>query len=212
MKVFRGDSCLVNVHVSSLDSITIRDKYFYKGKWESIGTGTYSFDIIASGSKTIEVDSRKNSDGRVQIRLNNWITKGYPLIINLDPETGRCVVEPQPTGYVYDTYGMIMVADAGTYLGKPDKYISSYQEDSKTFELYMIYYVDGGAFGYGYEYFQLNSESAVRNMVSDNKNVFQNLVLKGNPNDLLKKMDGMFVQKLSRTAEKAPSSDTKKKP
>lgn len=154
VKVLRGDSCLADIPLAQLDSITLRPKKFYD--WQYVGTGTYEFTHVFNTTRTCNVYCKQFPDDIVKVRVENWLIDGYHLIITLNSETGRCVVEPQPCGYEHNTYGMIYVTDGGTYTGKHDTYVSSYDEESETFNLFMVYYVDAGTFGYGNEMMTMN--------------------------------------------------------
>lgn len=158
VKVLRGDTCLAEVPLAQLDSITLRPKGFYGSEWEYIGTGTYEFVHLFAFTKTIPIYAKEESDSLVYVKMDGWLYPEYPLIITLNPETGRCYVNPQPTGYVNGKYGMIMVADGSTYSGRDDQFISTYDEQTETFSLYIVYYVDEGYFGHGYETLKMNFE------------------------------------------------------
>ena len=155
------DSTKMMVPTAELDSVTVRDAKYYDEGWEYLTTGTYEFTRVFSGTSPSPVYIRQMEESHLwQYKFESWLYDGYPLIIDYNDSTGRCHVQPQPTGYVHDTYGMIMVVDAATYTGKEEDYPSYFHKDRNIFELFMVYYVEEGTFGNGYEYLGLDTEAA----------------------------------------------------
>ena len=153
------DSTKMMVPMAELDSVTVREVNYYGEGWRYVTTGTYEFTRVFSGISPSSVYKRKMEEDHLwQYKFESWLYDGYPLIIDYNDSTGRCHVQPQPTGYVHDTYGMIMATDGATYTGKEEEYPSYFHRYQNTFELFMVYYVEEGTFGYGYEYLQLNEE------------------------------------------------------
>ena len=161
LHISTGDSTK-KVRIAELDSVTVRDKLFYGYDWEYVAMGTYDFAQVFGGVTTRPVYKQQleNSGTLWQFKVENWLKNNYPLFIDYDASTGRCHVKPQPTGYVHATYGMIMVADGATYTGNEDEYVSTYNTETGTFELFMVYYVNEGTFGYGYETLQLDLQAS----------------------------------------------------
>ena len=155
------DSTKMIVPTAELDSVTVRDAKFYDEEWEYVTTGTYQFTKVFTSVSTSPVYIRQMEESHQwQIKFESWLYDGYPLIIDYNDSTGRCHVQPQPTGYVHSTYGMIMATDGATYTGEEEEYPSYFHKDRNTFELFMVYYVEEGTFGYGYEYLGLDTEVA----------------------------------------------------
>ena len=163
LHVYHGDTCVTEIPIANLDSATVRDKYYYGYDWEYVGIGTYTFSLITDWVISDPVYKRQVNKDMVlwQFKLDNWLFDNYGIIIDYDASTGRCHVQPQPTGWDHPTYGMVMATDVATYTGN-ENYVSTYNEETGVFELYMIYYVDLGSFDSGYEYLQLDVETPTR--------------------------------------------------
>lgn len=159
LHIYSGDTRLAEVPTAELDSVTVRDTEFYNGGWVYVGKGTYEFTKVFTGTSSSTVYKRQVSEGKWQYKFENWLVQDFDLIIDYDASTGRCHVQPQATGYNHDSYGMIMAADCATYTGNEDAYASTFNEESGLFELCMVYYVDAGTFGNGYEHLQLHMQS-----------------------------------------------------
>ena len=160
LHISSGDS-VKKVRVAELDSVTIRDKYFYGYDWEYLTMGTYTFTEVLSGSSTTPIYKRQMSkDGTKWLfKLENFAREGRGLVISYDSSTGRCHIQPQAIGYTYGDYGAIMIADCATYTGDEEDDLSTFNEETGLFELYVIYYVEAGYLNYGYEYLQLDMEA-----------------------------------------------------
>ena len=65
-------------------------------------------------------------------------------------------MEPQFTGFVHSSYGNVWVAEADIHFGEPTGGHSSFDPATGLFQLHVVYYVDAGFFGYGYETLQLD--------------------------------------------------------
>lgn len=157
LHISSGDSVKI-VRFAELDSVTVRDRVFYGYDWEYLTMGTYTLSLVFGGDVYAPVYKRQiSSDGtKWQFLLENFIYEGIGLVVDYDSSIGRCHVQPQATGYNHDAYGMIMIADCATYTGNEENYVSTFNEQTGLFELYVVYYVDAGVFGYGYEYLQLD--------------------------------------------------------
>ena len=157
LHIMLEDSTQMEVSISELDSVTVRDAKFYDEGWEYVAMGTYAFTKVWEATSTSPVYVRQMEEDHLwQFKFESWLYDGYPLIIDYNDSTGRCHVQPQPTGYVHGTYGMIMATDGATYTGNEEDYPSYFVEDYNTFELFMVYYVEEGTFGNGYEYLVLD--------------------------------------------------------
>ena len=53
---------------------------------------------------------------------------------------------------------MIMITDGATYTGDEETYVSTFNEETGRFELYIVYYVQTGTVGHGYEYLYLQQD------------------------------------------------------
>lgn len=130
------------------------------GEWEDFApfdfkTGKYSFSAAASGTQiNIPVQVRKDNTGYKQFKFVGWnkqilTANGIDLIVNMAPDYS-CTVPEQNTGAYQSAYSeYIMVSDLATYSGQD--FSSTYDPETGTFKLAMIYYISLGNFGYGYE-------------------------------------------------------------
>lgn len=161
LHISSGESTEV-VPMAELDSVTVRDANFYGGAWEYLGTGTYTYTQFVSGvvpDHSIYVRDANDEGTHKQYQVRNWYL-GNPLVIDYDEATGDCWVEPQFTGYVHSSYGNVWVAETNLYAASHGQDFneghSSFDSATGLFQLHLIYYVDAGVFGYGYETLQLD--------------------------------------------------------
>ena len=155
------------VRTADLDSVTVRDANFYKGAWAYYGEGTYTFTVYWEGQAGYSIYRKDvNDDGlQWQYQVNGWYP-GNPLVIDYDASTGRCYVQPQYIGYNHSIYGAVWIAEVEYYRENinsrinADDYVSTFDPNTGLFELYVVYYVEAGYFGAGYEYLQLDAQAA----------------------------------------------------
>ena len=157
LHISSGESTEV-VPMAELDSVTVRDANFYGSAWGYLGTGTYTYAQFVSGvvpGHSIYVRNANDGGTHKQYQVRDWYL-GNPLVIDYDEATGDCWVEPQFTGFVHSSYGNVWVAEADIYFGEPTGGHSSFDPATGLFQLHVVYYVDAGFFGYGYETLQLD--------------------------------------------------------
>lgn len=157
LHISSGESTEV-VPMAELDSVTVRDANFYEGAWRYLGTGTYTYTQFVSGiheGRPIYTRNVNDEGTHKQYQVRDWYF-GNPLVIDYDEATGDCWVEPQFTGYVHSSYGNLWVAETDLYVGDATGEHSSFDPATGLFQLHLIYYVDAGYFGYGYETLQLD--------------------------------------------------------
>ena len=157
LHISSGESTEV-VPMAELDSVTVRDANFYGSAWGYLGTGTYTYTQFVSGvvpGHSIYVRDANDGGTHKQYQVRDWYL-GNPLVIDYDEATGDCWVEPQFTGYVHSNYGNVWVAEADIHFGEPTGGHSSFDPATGLFQLHVVYYVDAGYFGYGYETLQLD--------------------------------------------------------
>ena len=216
LHIWAGDSTK-KVRIAELDSVTVRDKMFYGYDWEYVAMGTYEFTRLFGNIATMPVYKQQleNSGTLWKFKLESWLYENYPLVIDYNASTGRCHVQPQPTGYVHDTYGMIMVADGSTYTGNEDDYVSTYNVETGTFELFMVYYVNEGTFGYGYEYLQLDMQEGAATRAQELRSASPNIQGK-RPVQTLRRSESLQTSPIQRqvptTRRTADTKDTKSAP
>ncbi len=157
LHISSGESTEV-VPMAELDSVTVRGANFYGSAWWYLGTGTYTYTQYVSGiheGRPIYTRNVNDEGTHKQYQVRDWYF-GNPLVIDYDEATGDCWVEPQFTGYVHSSYGNLWVAETDLYAGNATGEHSSFDPATGLFQLYLIYYVDAGYFGYGYETLQLD--------------------------------------------------------
>ena len=161
LHISSGESTEV-VPMAELDSVTVRDANFYEGAWWYLGTGAYTYTQFVSGiheDRPIYTRNVNDEGTHKQYQVRNWYF-GNSLVIDYDEATGDCWVEPQFTGYVHSSYGNVWVAETSLYAASHGQDFneghSSFDPATGLFQLHLIYYVDAGYFGYGYETLQLD--------------------------------------------------------
>jgi hypothetical protein len=204
LHISSGESTEV-VPMAELDSVTVRDANFYGSAWWYLGTGTYTYTQYVSGiheDRPIYTRNANDEGTHKQYQVRDWYF-GNPLVIDYDEATGDCWVEPQFTGYVHSSYGNLWVAEADLYAASHGKNFneghSSFDPATGLFQLYLIYYVDAGYFGYGYETLQLDG---VTRAPSRNREV-QPVKLEAKPLVITSKATGKRVP-LTLTKPAAP--------
>ena len=129
--------------------------------WSPVGTGTYTYTAVFTdededGNKIPFVDEGytvfQRDDKADTYKLTDW-GYGVDFSFTWNQATNECVVAEQPSGYVSPTYGSVRVADFPHYNSNYgyDKYPCYYDPETSTFHFVLIYFVDGGYFGYGEE-------------------------------------------------------------
>ena len=141
------------------NAVSLVVKYAPWTAWEKFGTGVYTLTQIWGAEVPVEVLSRESAldPSKKQFSIGMY-TNGGPyldMIVDYDATTGECAIGEHFTGYNHSTYGPVYVSDVNTYAGK---FMGTSTFDSETglFSFYLIYYINGGYFGYGYEYLQLD--------------------------------------------------------
>ncbi len=71
--------------------------------------------------------------------IKDYIRDGYDIVLKYDSDTGVVTFDPQKTGYVHSSYGMIYM--------KPGNSTSSIDLCNRKLELVINYYVSAGSFG-----------------------------------------------------------------
>ncbi|MCD8313145.1 MAG: hypothetical protein LUC24_03205 [Bacteroidales bacterium] len=123
--------------------------------WTKISTGDYTFGgYYISGEQTgLELYQSDVNPNRYKIAEWGQTGAGEGFYFTWDQETGEVVVEDQFTGIVNPTYGNVYVDEVYHWNGGGNDELSYYSNG--IFYFSVIYYVDAGYFGYGYETFAL---------------------------------------------------------
>lgn len=123
---------------------------------ELVGTGTYTYtcmlNLVDPGYSFYKDPNYKDT-----YKIANWFY-GVDFTFTWDGDSIVKVAD-QFSGYVHDQYGNVNVMELSDYAGK-EMSPSYYDADTKTFYFGVIYYIDGGYFGMGYETFTLDAEDA----------------------------------------------------
>lgn len=155
------------------DVETWSDKY--------IGTYTYSLFWTADEEGTpLDVEGlvlQQSDKDPNRYQILDWGYKGEPFVFAFQ-EDGSIIVEDQFIGYTHSSYGDVYVDDLVDYTGKTDYGQSYYDADSGTFYFAIVYYVDAGVFGNGYETFTITDEATKARLAAAQKRA----MAKGNKN------------------------------
>lgn len=140
---------------------------------EEDGIGVYSFSLLLDGDEyPVQLISRTNlSDAsNIQYQLR-WLDdyddpESWSTFMHFtSSDGGKTLTVPEQDFLEDDTYGMISVSSFYLYTGDASaKDLSTYDAETGTFNLNLIYYCDAGVFGYGDELFQLSSRASINTM------------------------------------------------
>ena len=128
------------------------------------GLGTYNFRYYYSGTETVLVESRHRLDNpdKMEFRFQ-WMvdyedpSKGWETFITAKSRDGGNTIEVPKQIFAYNSnYGDVYVSDLITYTDNNTFGESYFNQYYGIFYLNLVYYVDAGYFGYGYETCQLN--------------------------------------------------------
>ena len=89
---------------------------------------------------------------------------GYEMIIDYDANTNLCHVGVTGINHDHDSYGAMYIADSEIYASEVNPgFLNNYEPQPSTFNpetglfsLHLVYFVEAGFFGAGYEYLQLD--------------------------------------------------------
>lgn len=149
--------------------------------WSYVTTGIYTYLDGMFDEEGVDVqeilDLYESDSNPGSFKLENWMDEDYPLLFTVDSD-GNITVPEQETGIVTSA-GMVYIEDMNLYTGTNNW--PSYLEDG-VYNFCIIYYVSGGYYGYGYEYFEpmtvgASTKAATRASVS---NADKFLQIKGN--------------------------------
>ena len=123
------------------------------------GTGIYYFSQYYSGYSFALVESRYSllNENIVQYRFqmpidNNNPSLGWETFITAASDDGGKTIYVPEQEFAYNpTYGIVYVIEGSHYNAGTGSGGSYFDEESGTFYLDVIYFVDAGYFGYGYE-------------------------------------------------------------
>ena len=143
--------------------------------WTALYTGTYTYTVFFGSPEEPGTDEgvlyRSDLDP-TRYKITNW-GYGVDFIFTMD-EAGNVVVPQNETGYTHPQYGMVSAVDNSIYTGKAD--VPSYFDaETNTFKFALVYCVEAGSVGAGYETFVLTgaapSEAKSRAFGSQKKNL-----------------------------------------
>ncbi len=157
--------------------------------YSAIGTASYTYalgmytDVDADGNEIIWEETgltlEKRDDKDDEYRLVDWL-EGTGLYFTWNRSTNEISIPEQgidESSY----YGTIYISDLPTYSSSMSAYVSSYDTETSTATLYVIYYVSAGYFTYGAEYaqFDLNSSAAAKAKKIAKANAGKNIQFNG---------------------------------
>lgn len=121
---------------------------------ELLGTGTYTYSLMFQEPVADSgLSFYKDLNFENTYKIANWFY-GVDFTFTWDGDSIVKVAD-QFSGYVHANYGNVNVMELSDYAGK-EMSPSYYDADTKTFYFGVIYYVDGGYFGMGYETFTID--------------------------------------------------------
>ena len=131
-------------------------------EWElykSAGTCTFIYSQFFQGpDEGLGFYVRRNTinPSKMQFMVENCLY-GVDLILDYDAETGYVTCAPQYIGYTHSDYGRVFVTDDANYWlnikEQPDTKVDygTFDEETGVLEPCLVYYVEAGRFGDGYE-------------------------------------------------------------
>lgn len=142
--------------------------YYPMSPWEPFGAdpaldrdgwGIYYFSLYYSGYSPVLVETRHSliDEDQVEYRFQWYIDDDNPslgmetFLTAASDDGGKSLYVPEQVFAYHPTYGDVYVMTAGDYNPAAASGDSYFDEVSGTFYLDVIYFVEAGIFGYGYE-------------------------------------------------------------
>ena len=140
-------------------------KYAPWSEWEKFATAQNELTVYWGGVLSgIQVYQRNSllDPTKMQFTFENY--PGYDMVIDYDATTGLCSVAPTEVNFVNTTYNLpVLVADSKTYSELVPRFLendevkpSTFNPETGLFSLHLVYFIELGWFGAGYEYLQLD--------------------------------------------------------
>jgi hypothetical protein len=129
LHIMQEDSTQMEVSISELDSVTVREDKFYEPKYLCEGIFQEQF-FYEDSPFNVSIYTRENTF----IVKEALVGKDFTFIY--DPNSGDCIANIQVTGYEHPTYGIVRVQGNGYK-----------NEDDNCFYFNLQYTVDAGSFG-----------------------------------------------------------------
>ncbi|MBQ2199551.1 MAG: hypothetical protein II415_04570, partial [Bacteroidaceae bacterium] len=156
-----GDSAYTTVYGLSTfaGSLYVAEPWSEWELYNSAGTCTFTYSQFLSGpDKGLGFYIRRNTitPSKMQFMVENCLY-GINLILDYDAETGHVTCAPQYIGYTHSDYGRVFVTDDANYWlnikEQPDTKVDygTFDEETGVLEPCLVYYVEAGRFGDGYE-------------------------------------------------------------
>jgi hypothetical protein len=148
--------------------------------WTAIAVGDYTYGAWAAmGGMVDEGLTLYQSDSdSTKYKITNWAFVDekngvYPEFQFTFDGTTDVKVGDFESGAVHNTYGPVYVCDASDYFNPSEspQEPSYYDAASKTFHFNVVYYVSQGAFGYGFETFEITGAPTAKARVAAEKNM-----------------------------------------
>lgn len=129
--------------------------------WTPLFTGDYEYVLFFGSEEEPEYDEGLtlyvNDKDPSLYKIANW-GNGVDFVFSMD-EDGRVLVQDIFTGYTHPKYGDVFVDDVFDYTGSDEYGVSYYNSEEGTFYFNLVYYVEAGEFGVGYERFKLTASA-----------------------------------------------------
>lgn len=130
--------------------------------WTAQYVGDYTYTVFfADADGNPQVDSGLtlwvSAQDANTYKISNW-GMGTDFTFSFQAD-GSILVADQAIGYEYGSYGMVMVGDLVTYTQSTKYGVSGYDSETGTFTFAVVYYVEAGNLGYGYETFQITDQA-----------------------------------------------------
>lgn len=145
MRIIEKSGSKTVVELNDVESINLFQEPW--SNWQEAGTASYTYSIYWNGTlggANVNYREYLLNNNEAQFQLSG-MAGGYDLTIEYDKETGNCrVLEQQVADH--STYGPVFVSDLVHYPGQPglsyDDYPCTYNAETGTFTLNLVYFVD----------------------------------------------------------------------
>lgn len=157
--------------VAIAETIRFKSSHEFAPTFTPVGTGTYTYAQYWKSDDEGLVISMSSVDNTY--RIANW-GGGTNFTFTWDPETNKCQVVEQFTGYTDDSYGDVFVSDLPSYDEEStyEDYPCFYDPSTQTFTFNLIYYVSAGYFDFGPETFKVEWSSTSTAPAAKVKNMY----------------------------------------
>ncbi len=149
--------------------------------WTAIAVGDYTYGAWAALDGAVDegLTLYQSDSNPTKYKIENW---GFTdpeqgvfvdFEFTYDSNDGTVHVGDFENGYVHPTYGAMSTMEAGDYFDPEDspQEPSYFNSERMTFYFNVVYYVQAGYFGYGWESFRITGEPSTKARKAADKNV-----------------------------------------